>query len=49
MQHIQGMEWLVEEDDDDKAFMKDYRARDVVGELKKRVTDLQKMEKSRLA
>lgn len=41
-----GMEWVMEEDDSDKTFMKEYRMRDVVGDIKKRVNDLQKMERS---
>lgn len=41
-----GMEWVMEEDDSDKTFMKEYRMRDVVGDIKKRVNDIQKMERS---
>lgn len=45
-QNMAGMEWVMEEDDSDKTFMKEYRMRDVVGDIKKRVNDLQKMERS---
>lgn len=38
-----GMEWIVEEDDSDQTFMREYRLRDVVGDLKKRVNDVEKM------
>ena len=35
-----SMNWLVEEDETDKLFMKEYKLRDVVGNLKKRVGEV---------
>lgn len=35
-----SMDWIIEEDETDQLFMKDYKLRDVVGNLKKRVGDL---------
>ena len=46
MQKLPGMEWIIEEDASDQTFMREYRLRDVVGDLKKRVTDVEKMEKN---
>lgn len=35
-----SMDWIIQEDETDQHFMKDYKLRDVVGNLKKRVGDL---------
>lgn len=42
-----GMEWIMKEDDSDQTFLKDYKLRDIVGDLKKRVTDVERMEKNK--
>ena len=34
---VGGMDWIIQEDETDQMFMKDYKLRDVVGGLKKRV------------
>ena len=43
-----SMNWLVEEDETDKLFMKEYKLKDVVGNLKKRVGEVEKLDKSKL-
>ena len=42
-----GMDWIVEEDESDQTFMREYRLRDVVGDLKKRVNDVERLERSK--
>ena len=44
---LPGMEWIVEEDETDKTFMRDYKLRNVVADLKKRVNDVEKMERTK--
>ena len=43
-----NMNWLMEEDETDKLFMKEYKLRDVVGNLKKRVGEVEKLDKSKV-
>ena len=42
-----NMDWIMKEDDPNQQFMRE-KPRDVLGNLKKRVDDLQKMERKKL-